>query len=512
MAIKSYFFNAVKQNDTYDRVYNSEDVTSYLDKLVGNGVFATPSTQLQVQVATGMNVNILEGQGWINGHKMINTSVVTLPIDAADVLLNRIDRVVFYVDYSLRAMGIEVKKGTPATTAVAPELTRTSQRYELCLAEISVAKQVASITPAMITDTRGDSSLCGYVASMIEQIDTTTLFQQFQAGFDEWFDEVKDELVTATLIRKYEAVHFTEASSKSVFDIKDYIPQYAYELDILEVRINGLSLTNREYTKDHSTITLNTPITEVGTPIEFVIYKSVDGSDAESIVDLVYQLQTTLNVTRITGAGGGVKLSITDTSASLLQSFIDIGVGVHTIYAVEGVQDAPKVMSCRCLGQMTGSNNGWIFAMTVDGSVYSNYLANGTWQGWKTLYEENPALLYQSINGVFPNAGAIITPSKKLSECRNGWVLNFTGYNTSNNTVRNTFGQTVVIPKRAYGTAADWSGQSMTFGFVYGYNGSNDTISQCVKQFQVYDDRLVSGDYNASGNNKNIVLRSIQEY
>lgn len=512
MAIKDFFFNAVKSGNVYDRVYNSEDMTSYLDLLVGNGVFVTPSTQLQVQASSGMNVIVNAGQGWIDGHKMINTTVIPLSIDASDVLLNRIDRVIFYLDYSLRAMGIEVKKGTPAASAVAPELTRTSQRYELCLAEINVAKQTTSITASMITDTRPNTNLCGFVKGLIEQIDTTTLFDQFEGAFDEWFNEIKDELVTATLIRKYEAVHITEASSEATFDVKEFIPQYAYELDILEVRINGLSLTNQEYTRDHSTITLNTPVTEVGTPIEFVIYKSVDGSDAETVVDLVYQLQTTLNVTRITGAGGGVKLSITDTSASLLQSFIDLGVGVHTIYAVEGVQDAPKVMSCRCLGQMTGSNNGWIFAMTVNGSVYSNYLANGTWQGWKTLYEENPALLYQSINGVFPNAGAIITPSKKLSECRNGWVLNFTGYNTSNNTVRNTFGQTVVIPKRAYGTAADWSGQSMTFGFVYGYNGSNDTISQCVKQFQVYDDRLVSGDYNASGNNKNIVLRSIQEY
>ena len=56
MAIKGYFFNAVESGGTYDRVYNAEDVTSYLDLIVGSGVFPNPSTNLQVRASTGMNV------------------------------------------------------------------------------------------------------------------------------------------------------------------------------------------------------------------------------------------------------------------------------------------------------------------------------------------------------------------------------------------------------------------------------------------------------------------------
>ena len=54
MAINGYFFNAVLNNGTYDRVYNAENVTSYLDLLVGDGVFPNPSTNLQVFAGTSM--------------------------------------------------------------------------------------------------------------------------------------------------------------------------------------------------------------------------------------------------------------------------------------------------------------------------------------------------------------------------------------------------------------------------------------------------------------------------
>lgn len=70
MAISGYFFNALKVNDTYDRIYNAEDVTSYLDKIVGNGVFPNPSSQLQVTAGSGMSITVNAGQGWIDGHKI----------------------------------------------------------------------------------------------------------------------------------------------------------------------------------------------------------------------------------------------------------------------------------------------------------------------------------------------------------------------------------------------------------------------------------------------------------
>lgn len=314
MAIESYFFNAVKTGDSYDRIYNAQDMTNYLNLLVGNGVFPTPSTQLQVRASTGMNVIIGAGSGWINGHKMVNTVDMSLTIPDSDVLLNRIDAVIFYVDWNSRTMGIEVKEGTPASSPVAPTLTRTDDRYEMCLAQISVTKQITAITTAMITDTRGNSNLCGYVAGLIQQIDTSTLFEQFDAGFNDWFDQVKDTLATATLLQKLEQVFTTTSTTLTSFDVTNYIPSYKYVIDILEVYIDGLRLDKNEYTMNQSTVTLLTPITHAGTEVSLVVYKSIDGSDAETVVEQVQEMKPTVDAIETgmyvaTGEDDNVKLS-----------------------------------------------------------------------------------------------------------------------------------------------------------------------------------------------------------
>lgn len=295
MAIQSYFFNAVKDGDVYDRVYNAEDVTSYLDLLVSNGVFPNPSTNLQVRASTGMNVIVGAGSGWINGHKMINTADMSVSISPSDVQLNRIDAVVFYVDFTERAMGIAVKTGIPAATPAAPALVQTNQRYELCLAQISVKKQITAITNSMITDTRSNTSLCGWVTGLIREIDSTTLFEQWEDEFETWFDDVKDTLSTATLLRKFEGNYTTVTANESTFNVQTYVPQYAYALDILEVRINGLTLNSNEYSRNGNMVTLVTPIAETGVPVSFAVYKSVDGSDAETVIDEVAELQTVVN-------------------------------------------------------------------------------------------------------------------------------------------------------------------------------------------------------------------------
>ena len=71
------------------------------------------------------------------------------------------------------------------------------------MAEVTVAKQTTSITKTNITDTRLDSSLCGVVQGLIQQVDTGKLFDQQNAlfnkmleekqkEFDEWFNGIKE--------------------------------------------------------------------------------------------------------------------------------------------------------------------------------------------------------------------------------------------------------------------------------------------------------------------------------
>ena len=274
MAILGYFFNAVESGGEYDRVYNAEDFTAYLENLVGNGVFPNPSTQLQVRAGTDMNVIVGAGHGWINGHKMVNTADLTLAIDSSDVLLNRIDDIIFYVDYSTREMGVEVKKGTPASTPTAPSLTRTTTRYEMCLAQISIPKQITAITTALITDTRGNSNLCGFVQGLIQQMDSTTLFAQWQAQFEAWFEAAKAEFQQGKVFKKIEGIYNTQTSNENTFNVLNYVPQYSYLYDILEVYVNGIHLNGNQYTLRNSTVVLASPVA-TGTNITFEVYKSV---------------------------------------------------------------------------------------------------------------------------------------------------------------------------------------------------------------------------------------------
>lgn len=250
MAIDGYFFDAVNEGGVYDRVYSAEDVTNYLRQLVGNGVFPTPSNQLQVRAGSGMQIIVASGEGWINGHKIVNTSDLPLSIGTSDALLDRIDRVVFYADFVNRTMGIEVKQGTKATNPTAPALTRNTSRYEMGLATVRVNKQSTSVSGAMITDTRADSSVCGWVAGLIQQVDTSSLFVQWETAYNEYYTAVKQQLddfmealtqelrVNTYVVEFRKDVALDSSSSNTIlFDWQDYTKE---ETDIVKVYINGL--------------------------------------------------------------------------------------------------------------------------------------------------------------------------------------------------------------------------------------------------------------------------------
>lgn len=292
MAISYGFFNSVNG----DRLYNADDISNYFLKLISNGVFATPADAMQVQAGSGMTVGVSAGWGFINCKWLNNDAAYNLTLDAADIVLNRIDRIVMRLnaDNSLRNMELAISKGTPAATPTAPTLTRVSGGvWELSLAQIYVAAGATEITQANITDERADASLCGWVTGLIDQIDTTNLFAQYDAAFNDWFVTIKETLATTTLIRQYTS-HY-ETTTDNVTTIPVNIGVYNFALDVLNVYVNGLKLIpGVDYTENGSanTITLAQALDVIGTPVEFEVLKSVDGSEAESVIDMVYQLQT----------------------------------------------------------------------------------------------------------------------------------------------------------------------------------------------------------------------------
>ncbi len=297
--IRSGFYNS-KNND---RAYFAEDMNMPYKKIITNGVIPNPSSSFQVLAAGGMAIKISAGNGIFGDTWAENVADLVLPIEAAHATLDRIDIVVIRSDKSEAVRGTDafIIKGTPATTPKAPQITRNDFVNEYCLAEVKVNAGVSEITQVNITDTRADTTRCGWCTGLIDQVDTSTLFLQWQAAykqaakdnqetFDSWFYNVKETLATATLIRQY--VNRYDVESNGVTEIPIGISQYNANLDILEVYINGFNaIPTVDYEVNESTsITLNNPVNS-GTAVVFKVFKSIDGSDAETVISQVVELQ-----------------------------------------------------------------------------------------------------------------------------------------------------------------------------------------------------------------------------
>lgn len=189
------FFDANLVGEEYDRVYLASQFAAYFASFIGNGVFAEKQSELKVteMPTQQMGIAVKAGQAWINGYWYENTEDMFFDIDVADGVLNRIDSVVVRLGHAERNMWLAVKKGTPAVNPVAPTLTRNADYYELQLATVMIAASSIKVTQSAITDTRMVNAVCGWVTGVVEQIDTTDIFNQFEAFFAEFKQQNTDE-------------------------------------------------------------------------------------------------------------------------------------------------------------------------------------------------------------------------------------------------------------------------------------------------------------------------------
>lgn len=183
----SSFFNSV--ND--DREYEAKDFAEYFKSVLTNGVFPSPSNNLQVNAVSGFQVKVLSGKAFIEGYQYYNDEDLLLNIDLPDGALHRLDLIVLQLNLDERKVSVKLKKGTPAINPIVPTLTRNDVVYELGLAQVRINANVTQILPSNITDLRPDSSKCGFVNSLIS-VDTTTMFQEYQHYLDETITEKEE--------------------------------------------------------------------------------------------------------------------------------------------------------------------------------------------------------------------------------------------------------------------------------------------------------------------------------
>ena len=189
MAQECGFFNAQQVGDNeYDRVYLAEQFAAYFASFIGNGIFGQSMQKLEVveMDEPEMAVKVLSGEAWINGWWYRNTDDYMLQLNIADGVLGRIDSIVIRWGRQERDIWLQVVEGIPSLNPAAPEIRRDADYYDLQLATVEVERGAIVITQSAIKDTRLDNSVCGLVTGVVDQIDTTGLYNQFESYFKEF--------------------------------------------------------------------------------------------------------------------------------------------------------------------------------------------------------------------------------------------------------------------------------------------------------------------------------------
>ena len=302
MAITYGFFNAIKQEDgTYDRVYNSDQISEMFEGLVTDGVYESVGEAMIVKATSGMTVQVGTGRIVMSDGKWLrNDARYNITLAGAHLTLNRWSAIVVQENKTDRTITIMEKAGTPATNPTEPSATNTTAIEEKILAYVYVGKGVTEIGQMNITDVRADNTVCGWVTGVVKQVNTSELFLQYQdayekqlatmqtwetdqktafsaweteqkVAFDAWFSTLTDQLQVNTYVQKYhKAVETTDQQGVFALDMAGYTYSSS---DIIFVNVNGIALVEEyEWLLDTSK-----------TPVEL---HTSQGLDADNLVEI----------------------------------------------------------------------------------------------------------------------------------------------------------------------------------------------------------------------------------
>ena len=166
--------------------YDADDASGYLSTRL-SGVYSADE-DFAVTANGDLTVTVSAGQAWVRPARFRGRSIImeqpeTVTLTAADTVRSRIDRLVLRYDATAKKTSLTVLTGTPdSASPTAPEITRTTLVYDLCLADIRRPAASTAITAADITDTRADEAVCGLMRDGVTGIPTQKLVEQWQAA------------------------------------------------------------------------------------------------------------------------------------------------------------------------------------------------------------------------------------------------------------------------------------------------------------------------------------------
>lgn len=284
-----------------DRKYNADQMSEYFEGLVSNGVYEDVGNAMQVIAYSGMKLKVRSGRAIVNCKWIRVTGTEEITVTQSDTQHDRYSAIVVRLNEADRKIEIACKDGTPGARPMQPDVAAN----ELCLAMVYVRANATEILQSEIRDTRA-SEMCGWVTGLIEQVDTSQLFLQWQTAYENYYEEMTAQFteflngLTArlnvnTYIEKFELRRVTATDYAQRINLN--MDGYTYaDDDIVQVYINGLLCTEGvEYTfwppdEQDQYAAIGVENVVAGTEIKIVVLKSkiafntIISSDGDTLV------------------------------------------------------------------------------------------------------------------------------------------------------------------------------------------------------------------------------------
>lgn len=301
------FFNSLNR----DRLYNANQMNKPYRRIVSNGVFATPqgtpSTDLQVSSENdGMKIGVAAGEGIFADKWFDNTTKIVITVPNNTSLLPRMDSVLVQIDerQSEREGRIVYREGIAASNPLPPNINAVNDVHEYRIANIYVASGATNINNDAITDRRG-SSECPWVTHLLYQVDTSQLYNQWNAAYQNYYateterfnafmESLTEQISVNTNLLTYESHYTTPTDVSTIIPIN--IAAFNKEKDVLMVRVNNLFLSEgTDYTisSDSSQITLTKDL-DASQSVDFIVLQSVVVGDTATVLEELRALSTAI--------------------------------------------------------------------------------------------------------------------------------------------------------------------------------------------------------------------------
>lgn len=378
--IKGGFFDSVNG----DRKYSADEMNRPYKRIITEGIFATPqgspSTDFQVFSANdGMKIVVKKGEGLVSGKWVASEDDIIITVPENGGTLARKDSVFLRVDNTLNTRTASIQYRTGGINP--PPKEENLQIKEYRIANISVSPGATNVNQDAINDRRGSSD-CPWITSLIEQVDTSTLFVQYQAAYQAYFDATKeamktwiesvtDELTTYIAIANFASTFTTVDTETAVIPID--IPSYDQTKDVLNVFVNGLKLVKGiDYTisEDSANIVL-TKALYADNKVDFQVLQSTAVINPEDVLEKLQQLDA--KIAPLLSDTGWIDLTLeseaTSYNSTTTPAVRRCGKNVYIRGAVKGLDAAPATICTLPVNMCPAMNHQYTTAALLGDSL-----------------------------------------------------------------------------------------------------------------------------------------------